>query len=50
MQVFASVASTIAVALSHGNLVSADIPRDNCGAQDSDKRDTLYYQGLAGVV
>ena len=46
MQVFSSVASTIAAALSHRNLAFAEIPRDSCGAQDIDKRNTLYYKGL----
>jgi hypothetical protein len=46
LQAFTSVASTIAAALSHRNHASAEIPHDSCGAQESDKRNTLYYKGL----
>jgi hypothetical protein len=30
------------VAVSHRKLASSATPCDNCGAQDSDKRNTLY--------
>jgi hypothetical protein len=42
IQAFSSVASTIATAFLRENLASAEVPRDSCGAQDSDKGNTMY--------